>query len=483
MTTVPTGLEAQVVAHLARMVGLPASPGRRTSEVVIGGGGVRVILGGAADLPSGVTATSLQDTGALRAVRSGGRAWGRLRTFHRALAWEGSGLAPIVVDEAGHALWCWRPEAEGGALLVGTDLAADLTLVRQGSPRAADHRPTEAMWGLAGERPNYLFADLVETDRPGERLADWWIWTLRDALCGLAGVQAAPVLPFDAPGAVIVTGDDDQADLESYAAQSKRLGRLPVTYFLHPLTKHTRETLDRFPHGGTVEWELHPDSLDSPDRYAANLHDQAAWFETVTGRRARLVRNHGFLNDGYWGHLPAWLAEGIVGSSNLPGLDGCVVNGSLLPARLAVGGDLTPHWSLLTTFGDGAFFIHDWSDEEALARLARFAGAMADSGVPGLVVMNLHPANQEKAAAMHEAAHRLVSDSGFIAWSLGQALAWFEARDAGVGLADPKCLSPNAPTRLPVVQPVEDVAVAGSTGWARAVDYCRTLLSRGRTHG
>ena len=82
------------------------------------------------------------------------------------------------------------------------------------------------------------------------------------------------------------------------------------------------------------------------------------WFYKLIGRRAKYVRNHGFLNDGYWRHAVAWCKEGIVGSSNLPGLDGRILNGSLLPSRLVLNGKVTSHWSILTAFGDGAFFIH-----------------------------------------------------------------------------------------------------------------------------
>lgn len=472
---------AGLVAHHLRLVGLPAKSGGAAGEIYFSSSPVRVMLGDLCDLPPGVSLDFAGRPARLRALRSNGLPWGRLRTFHDACHFTGAGIEPLVVDEAGRTIWGWFQSDGAAVILVGTDLGGDLTLIRQGDPEAARQRPTEAQWGYAGERPNYLFDRLVEPGRPGERLADWWIWSLRDALCGLGGLAAAPVLPFAAPGAVVVTGDDDQADIASYAAQANRLGHLPITYFLHPLTKHTAGTLAQTPHRGHVEWELHPDALAEPDRYAECLHAQGAWFEHLTGRRARLVRNHGFLNDGYWGHLDAWLSEGITGSSNIPGVDGRVVNGSLLPARLVARDRLTDHWSLLTAFGDGVFFVYDWSDQDALERILAFGRAIVESNVPGLVVLNLHPANETRAHSMHEAAHHLVEKLGFAAWRLGDALDWFLARDQG--LMQPAadfCIAPGTRTRIaePPSAPVAEPPDRGALPyWSRAVRLCRAWMS------
>jgi hypothetical protein len=280
-------------------------------------------------------------------------------------------------------------------------------------------------------------------------MADWWMWTLREALVRHGGVTVRDVLPFGAPGTVIVTGDDDQAPLEDYAGQALKLGRLPVTYFLHPLARHDAGSLASHAKARAVEWELHPDALDAPDQYGARLLEQAQWFTELVGRRPRLVRNHGFLNDGYWGHAQHWLREGIIGSSNLPGVDGRVLNGSLLPGRLVLDGALTPHWSQLTAFGDGVFFVHGWTGEQALDAVAAMGRNIVESGVPGVIVLNLHPANHERAAAMHEAAHRLVQENGFAAMTLGDAFAWFSARDEMRDDASTeRMIAPGCPTRL-----------------------------------
>ncbi|MBK7674989.1 MAG: hypothetical protein IPJ27_09595 [Candidatus Accumulibacter sp.] len=238
------------------------------------------------------------------------------------------------------------------------------------------------------------------------------------------------ILPFGARGAVVVTGDDDQAYLEDYLGQAKKLGRLPVTYFLHPLTRHVAESLARHEKGCLIEWELHPDALDTPGEYATRLAEQCEWFHKLTGRRPRFLRNHGFLNDGYWGHARPWLDQGIVGSSNLPGVNGNVLNGSLLPARLSLNGVLTSHWSQLTAFGDGVFFIYDWDATVAIGAILAAAQQIIDSGVPGVLVFNVHPANHEKAAPMLDAVHRLVEDLGFAAMTFGSMIDWFAERDA-----------------------------------------------------
>jgi hypothetical protein len=391
-----------------------------------------------------------------RAVAGQGTAWERLRSFHPALALPDEGHVPVVRAPDGRTVWAWRPTTEGGELVIGTDLIGDIVLLRQGDPNKAATRPTEPQWGYAGERPTYLFEGQLVPEQPSDRMADWWIWTLRDALIRHGGVAARDVLPFGAPGAVVVTGDDDQAALSDYAAQARKLGRLPVTYFLHPLAKHDAGSILAHAHNRAVEWELHPDALDAPDQYGALLRAQADWFTLLVGRRPRLVRNHGFLNDGYWGHATHWLREGIIGSSNLPGVDGRVLNGSLLPARLVLDGVLTAHWSQLTAFGDGVFFVSQWGDDDALDAIATMGRNIIESGVPGLVVLNLHPANHEKAAAMHEAAHRLVDDFGFCAMTLGDAFAWFSARDELRGDASTeRMIAPSTDTRVAAVSETE----------------------------
>jgi hypothetical protein len=352
----------------------------------------------------------------------------RLRTLHHYTAYKATTGIPVVEDAQGRKIWLYQPVGTAGIFFVGTDLPSDLVRYRQGDPLAALNRPTEPKWGIPGERPNYLFDAQLAGEDPNERHADWWCETLADALTKLCGVRRRPMLPNGAPGAIVVTGDDDQAYLVRYEQQREALGSLPITYFLHPLTKHDETSLQKLKLDRRVELGLHPDALDNPNHYAELFSEQAKWFKRLTGADARLVRNHGFLNDGYWGHARSWIEHGITGSSNLPGFDGQILNGSLLPARLLLDDGLTDHWSILTAIGDGVVFVHGWDDHESADCILRLADRIRESGIPGVIVLNLHPENIEKTGGMHEAV-RKIAESGFVSWTLGECLDWFRERD------------------------------------------------------
>lgn len=362
---------------------------------------------------------------ALQASFAGAKPWKRVRTLHSYMHFKVDGATPIVVGPAGETVWSWRSMSNGASIvLVGTDLASDLMRYRQGDPSTVNDRPTEPKWGFAGERPNYLFERQLAGEDPTERPADWWCEALADTLARLCRIKRAPMLPNGAPGAIVVTGDDDQAALARYAQQKEALGSLPVSYFLHPLTKHTQVSLRELKHGRNVEIGLHPDALDDPMQYAKLFADQAEWFKGLAGSTARVVRNHGFLNDGYWEHAKSWTGYGVTGSSNLPGFDGNMLNGSLLPAPLLLDGQLTGHWSILTAIGDGIVFVNNWDDARSAQCIYDLADRIRKSEVPGVVVLNLHPENIDKTRGMHDAAQRLV-EQGFVAWTLGECLDWF----------------------------------------------------------
>jgi hypothetical protein len=313
-------------------------------------------------------------------------------------------------------------------LILGTDLAADLCRYRQGDPSRAAARHTEPMWGFAGERPTYLFDHQQPAGAERERQADWWSMALAQTVSNIERQPLLPLMPHGAPGALVITGDDDQAYLEKYRDQIARLRGLPITYFMHPLTRHSPATIAEIGNHGRVELGLHPDALDRPGDYAEVFRSQAAWFEAAFSRPARLVRNHGFLNDGYWGHLPVWLEHGITASSNLPGVDGRILNGSLLPARVAVGDTLSPHWSILTAIGDGIRFALGFDGPASARCITDFAGDIITSRLPGVIVLNLHPQNVAETAEMHAALHDVVA-AGFVAMTLGECIEWFAARD------------------------------------------------------
>ena len=194
---------------------------------------------------------------------------------------------------------------------------------------------------------------------------------------------------------------------------------------MHPLTRHDRRSAQRMFGRRRVELGLHPDALDQPTDYAARVAEQARWFESHFGRRALTVRNHGFLNDGYWGHLPAWEQAGLQMSSNIPGLDGNVLNGSLLPARMMLNGRLSSHWSILTTFGDGMVFALGLSDEVAAQKVAACASGIVESKLPGIIVVNLHPQNIGETRRIHGVLRDIVA-TGFVPWTLSDCWRWFE---------------------------------------------------------
>ena len=394
-----------------------------------------------------------------------GRAWAPLWSLHPAQAYTHPVGEAVVTVGGTDAVWLWLPMGRGGMLLIGTDLAGDLVRFRQGDPRQADERPTEALWGIAGERPVYLYEAQLRDHPAHARPADAWCKALASLVSDKTGISPQPLLPGGAPGAIVITGDDDQAFLEKYQEQLDLLEDLPITYFLHPLTRHTPQTLRTMLGRPGIEVELHPDALDAPEAYGATLDEQSAWFRRLTGRGPRLARNHGFLNDGYWGHLPHWLRNGIIGSSNLPGFDGRVLNGSLLPARMVYEGRMTAHWSLLTAVGDGVRFAAGYSDEQAGQKVLDVASEIKASGIPGVMALNLHPQNIGETRGMHLAVKQLVAE-GFQAWNLGQCLDWFARRD-GLPLGQEEPGSEAAGRRG-----------AAPAGWVAAIG--RKLAGRGR---
>lgn len=352
----------------------------------------------------------------------------RLRSLHDFFTYEGAG--DVLLRDAQHGpVWLALRWGESPVVVVGTNLSGDLVRYRQGDPAQVMGDRGGELWGIAGERPVYLYASQREGEDDHCRHADYWALLLATALERHAALTREPMFPGNAPGAVVVTGDDDQAFLDKYAEQQRVLRGTPITYLLHPLTKHNRKTLRQMQRANPrVDLGIHPDALETPDEYSERLHEQVEWYRNLVGEAPESVRNHGFLNDGYWGHLPSWEREGIVFSSNLPGVGGTVLNGSLLPARMATSERLTQHWSLLTAFGDGMCSIYGWSQEEARQRILRYGQAVRDSGLPGILVFNLHPQNISEMPGLHQAVHDLIAE-GFLAWNMRDCLNWALAAD------------------------------------------------------
>lgn len=371
---------------------------------------------------------SVGELSALNFIGGYSRQWGKLRSLHPVRTFGHPDGEPLLVTGDGKAVWLKIPIGKGFVLLIGSDVAGDLIRFRQGDPAQTENRPTEAVWGIAGERPNYLFEAQIPEGCEHDRLADWWALALAQTIADCLGESLKSLLPNGAPGAIVITGDDDQAYLEKYQEQLDLLNGLPITYFLHPLTRHTPKTLAAMTRHHRVELGLHPDALEQPDRYAELYREQAAWFHTLTGLHAGLVRNHGFLNDGYWGHLPVWLEQGVKASSNLPGLNGKILNGSLLPARMVWNDQLTSHWSILTAIGDGVRYALGMDGPQSAQCIRDLADRILDSKLPGVIVLNLHPQNVAETKEMHIVLHALVRE-GFVPMTLGDCIDWFAARD------------------------------------------------------
>jgi hypothetical protein len=429
---------AAVVAHHLRLAGVPSSElACRRSDAAL------VCLdwnaAAAADQARVVIVLEPSDhTLATLAVRRGPASGGdRLQ----ADGWSSRSLHPIVTFDSGvphdvvatdcDGKACWMSVRHHGraVLLCGSNIAADLIRFRQGDPSRITERSEAAMWGIPGERPLYLYEQQVPEAARHERPVDTQVMSLAGWTARELGRELAPILPQAAPGLIVVTGDDDQAFLDKYDEQMRRLNGMPITYFMHPLTKHTRVTLDAMARSQRTELALHPDALEEPRRYDALLTEQADWFERLTGGPARLVRNHGYLNDGYWGHLPSWRRHHLRGSANLPGIDGRVLTGSLWPARVATGDELTGHWSLLTLIGDGVRFALGLDGPAAGQCVTDAADRIVRSGIPGVLMLNLHPQNIGETIEMHDAVTRLTDVHGFAAMTFGECLDWFQSRD------------------------------------------------------
>lgn len=428
----------EVIAHQLRLFGI-RGPGRVEVLISPAADALSAALGRGQDSPEAIVLVQPQDSvcemlGLRRAQTSGAapRVFtghkglpdaARLRTLFDFHAYSApSGV--LLRDEQHGPVWVAMEYGGAKLIIVGTDLAADLIRYRQGDPAQAEGDRGGDMWGVSGERPVYLYASQREGEPAACRHADYWALMLAVALEQHAGIARQAILPGNAPGAVLITGDDDQAYLDKYAEQQRVLNKVPITYFLHPLTRHTRKTLRLMQRDNPgVDLGIHPDALETPDAYGERLREQMQWYRELVGESAESVRNHGYLNDGYWGHLESWERENIVFSSNLPGVCGTALNGSLLPGRMAMNGVLTQHWSLLTAFGDGMCSVYGWSQEEARERVVDYGRAVRDSGLPGVLVFNLHPQNVGEMPGLHQAVHDLIAE-GFLAWNMRDCLDW-----------------------------------------------------------
>jgi hypothetical protein len=304
------------------------------------------------------------------------------------------------------------------------DIEEEIVRHRQGNPAQVQVAAVKSGFGFDFERPNYLFEEQVLPQYCTVPWADHLGFFLAETLAQLSGYPLIEPLPGGARGAVILTGDDDQAWLEKYAEQLQVIGKFPITYFLHPLTRHTRETLAQLP--PHVELGLHPDALEHPEAYEQLCTEQALQIRHVSGKPVRLVRNHGYLNRGYLGHLPIWEANGLMLDVNYPGVDGMALTASFLPMRLRrADGTWSDHYSLLTPFGDGMLYALNLTQRQAVDRIWKLARQVEKSCV-GVIVLNFHPQNIADTRDMHQAVLELAQRTGWRALGLESYLGWLE---------------------------------------------------------
>ena len=271
----PLQLEEAVLKHHLRLFGLRNLD---RVEIVVGGnwrvidpklkdGGVVIVLKPSLlFLEEGGIKSTYESAGVLEFDRE--KAWGPLRTLHRVLTLHHDKAEAIARSKKGSPVWVKFDVLGGTLFLIGSDVVADLVRYRQGDPAAANQKDkTSRLWDFDMERPVYLFEKQLEGLHSHERPADVIAMGLVTAISSALGVSPRPLLPDGAPGAVVITGDDDQAYLEKYKEQLEVLGELPITYFLHPSTRHDKNSIKSMLGSSNIDLGLHPDALDAPEDY------------------------------------------------------------------------------------------------------------------------------------------------------------------------------------------------------------------------
>ena len=341
------------------------------------------------------------------------------------VSFEGNSIEPIWVNSDGRAVVAWHNQTGKRNLLIGLNVVEEMVRYRQGDPEKVNSNVETGGYGFDFERPMYLYNDQVDSSYPHVPWSDQLGFVLVENIARLTGVPLLNVLPSNSKGLVILTGDDDQACLEKYDEQLACINDVPITYFLVSQTRHTRETLGKLP--DTVEIGIHPDALDDPENYDDLCEKQTGFIENLTQSKIRTVRNHGFLNKGYWGHLKAWQDSGIEMDVNCPGIDGTALNGSLLPMQVRdKKGKWVSHRSLLTAFGDGMFYGVGLSIRQCLARIRRSIHYV-ENNTPGVLVFNMHPQNISDTYKLHKEIVKLAHKKGWTAMGLDSYINWLDS--------------------------------------------------------
>jgi hypothetical protein len=342
------------------------------------------------------------------------------------VSFRGEGIVPLWQTSEGRAVLAWWEHGGQRDLLVGLQVAEELVRYTQGDPARASFPGNRNLWGAGHEQPAYLYEGHVVAGHELEPWADRLGATLADLLARASGLPLIRPLPDDAPGAVLLTGDDDEAWLEKYDEQLQLIGDFPITYLLLPHTNHTAETLQRLP--ANVGFGVHVDALEQPDAYDEVCARQTAAVRDLLGKQpARAVRNHGHLNRNYWEHLPAWEAAGLTLGLNVRALDGTCPVGSYLPFRVRrPDGSWSEHLSLFSTFSDSMLFLQKWSEEKQIKVIRGLANRIERTH-PGILVFNFHPQNVSSVPKVHRAVLGLALRKGWKAFGAEDLLGWLES--------------------------------------------------------
>jgi glycosyltransferase involved in cell wall biosynthesis len=344
------------------------------------------------------------------------------------VSFSGKGVRPIWVTKSGRTVIGWWERNGTRHLLIGLRVAEEIVKYTQGNPNKVVFVKDKTMWGLPGhERPTYLFEDNIVRGHEMVPWADRLGYLLARLLAGASGLPLIGPLPKGAKGAVLLTGDDDQAFLEKYDEQLALLAGFPISYFMLPHTRHTPETLARMP--DSVEYGVHIDALPDPGAYEEICKKQTDAVRELTGRPLRSVRNHGHLNRGYWGHLPAWEECGLTFDLNIRGIDGTCCTSSYLPFRVRrQDGSWSSHIALFSTFSDSMFYMQHWQTQQQIVCVTGLADQI-EAVDPGVIVLNLHPQNVGDFHHLHQTVMALGRREGWVALGVQSYLDWLEALD------------------------------------------------------
>ncbi|GJL65324.1 MAG: hypothetical protein NPIRA05_02950 [Nitrospirales bacterium] len=338
----------------------------------------------------------------------------------------GPDLDVLVQTAQGRPVVAWQTSPTGQRLVCGLDVVAQIIRYSHGDPARARFTGNKNLWGAGHEQPAYLYVEHVcegyeaepWVDRLGQRLVNW--------LSGVCGLPSLLPLPGGAKGAVLLTGDDDQAELAKYAQQQQVLDGFPITYLMMSVTNQTAETVSAFP--DSVEFGMHVDALECPGDYDQACADQLCSVrEMAKGKPVRTIRNHGHLNAGYWGHLQAWQENDLCLDLNIRGLDGTCPTGSYLPFSVfGEGVALGKQFSLFSTFSDSMKAYQGLSERQQVGLIKAFAKRI-EKNYPGVLVFNFHPQNVEDGLKVHKAVVSLGRRPGWTALGANSYLSWLEA--------------------------------------------------------